>query len=76
MKAKVILPSLLLAIAGCGPVQEAEFEFRTAEVAKRDIVVVVESAGIIQPIRTIEVKSKASGEILSMHTVSGDFVDP
>ncbi len=50
-------------------------EFRTALVEKRDIVVVVESAGVIQPLRTIEVKSKASGEILSMQAETGDFVE-
>jgi len=49
--------------------------FRTGEVEKRDIVVVVEAAGVIEPFLTVEVKSKASGEILKLPVETGDVVE-
>lgn len=75
MKNQVFVGLCLTVILGCEPMPEDRIEFRTAMIDERDIVVVVESAGFIQPFRTIEVKSKASGEILSMHADSGDFVE-
>jgi len=39
-----------------------------------DIQVSVEASGVIEPVRTVEVKSKASGEILSVHADTGDVV--
>jgi len=65
----------LVLTLGCEQQPESQVEFRTASVEERDIVVVVESAGVIQPFRTIEVKSKASGEVLSIHAETGDFVE-
>jgi HlyD family secretion protein len=62
-------------LSACLQVPDTEEDFRTAFVEKRDIVVVVESAGVIQPHRTVEVKSKASGEILSIHAETGDFIE-
>jgi HlyD family secretion protein len=43
-------------------------------VERRDLEVTAEAAGLIEPIRLVEVKSKASGEILSMRVESGDAV--
>ena len=40
-----------------------------------DIQVSVEASGIIEPVTTVEVKSKASGEILSVHADTGDVVE-
>ena len=45
----------------------------TAEV--RDIVVSVSATGVLQPVRIVEVKSKASGEIIDMPVEMGDFVE-
>jgi HlyD family secretion protein len=47
-------------------------EFQAAE--HRSIEVTAEAAGLIEPIRLVEVKSKASGEILSLTVESGDRV--
>jgi HlyD family secretion protein len=47
-------------------------EFQVAEY--RSIEVTAEAAGIIEPIRVVEVKSKASGEILRLPVESGDVV--
>lgn len=41
----------------------------------RDITVSVEATGVLQPIKIVEIKSKASGEILEMGVEIGDFVE-
>ena len=49
--------------------------YDSAPVEIRDIEVNVEAAGVIEPEVTVEVKSKASGEILAMHAETGDVVE-
>jgi HlyD family secretion protein len=44
-------------------------------VERRDIVVSAEAAGVVEPFVTVEVKSKASGEILEVLADSGDRVE-
>jgi HlyD family secretion protein len=46
-----------------------------SEVVKRDIDVVAEAAGALEPIRVVEVKSKASGEVLEVSVETGDHVE-
>ena len=41
----------------------------------RDITVSVEATGVLQPIKVVEITSKASGEILDMPVEMGDFVE-
>lgn len=48
--------------------------YQLAVVERRDITVAVEAAGVIEPLATVEVKSKASGEILSLPVDTGDRV--
>ena len=48
--------------------------YDTATVATRAIEVTVDAAGVIEPEVTVEVKSKASGEILAVHAETGDVV--
>jgi HlyD family secretion protein len=47
----------------------------TAEVERRDIDVAAEAAGVVEPVRTVEVKSKASGEVLEVGVDTGDRVE-
>ena len=55
--------------------EEEEFgELPTVEATIRDITVSVSATGVLQPIRIVEIKSKASGEILHMPVEMGDFV--
>ena len=75
MTNKLCSAPVVLLLLGCQPLQENEASFRTAVVEERDIVVVVESAGIVRPHSTVEVKSKASGEILSIEAETGDFIE-
>jgi HlyD family secretion protein len=49
--------------------------YRAVPVERRDIVVSAEAAGVIEPFVTVEVKSKASGEILEVLADSGDRVE-
>ena len=62
----------LLAV-GCHKAQNAPL-YQAVPVAHRDIVVTATASGAIQPILTLSVKSKASGEILTMPVQSGDEV--
>jgi HlyD family secretion protein len=63
-------------LAGCNRAQEtpAESGPETALVERRTLDIRVEAAGQIEPIRIVEVKSKASGEILRLHVETGDEV--
>lgn len=63
-------------LAGCRPEPSDVVPLYDSEpVVVRDIQVSVEASGVIEPIRTVEVKSKASGEILSVHADTGDVVE-
>jgi HlyD family secretion protein len=71
---RYLLILIVMAITGCTePAPEVVYE--TAPAAPRAIAVSVEAAGIIEPVITVEVKSKASGEILKMDWDTGDQVE-
>jgi len=79
-RAKALALGVLLAgsgaLAACGgsPEAAADTAPETAAVERRDLDVAVEAAGVVEPIRVVEVKSKASGEILALHVETGDMV--
>ncbi len=57
--------------------QEEETEapiYQMVPVVTRDIVVSASAAGTVEPVLTVEVKSKASGEILDVRVETGDKV--
>ncbi|MFQ5703286.1 MAG: efflux RND transporter periplasmic adaptor subunit [Gemmatimonadales bacterium] len=71
----------IIALAGVGyakyyrPTEETEAPvYQMIPVANRDIVVSASAAGEIEPIKTVEVKSKASGAIFEMRVETGDEV--
>lgn len=49
--------------------------YQAVPVATRDIFVSAQAAGVIEPDTTVEVKSKASGEILEIMVQTGDRVE-
>jgi HlyD family secretion protein len=49
--------------------------YDTAGVEWRTIEVAVSSAGVVEPLATVEVKSKASGEVLDLLVATGDTVE-
>ncbi len=61
---------------GCNKSKEGESVdlFTTTKVERRDIEIKVTATGSIEPIRVIEIKSKASGEILALPVETGDIV--
>lgn len=48
--------------------------YQTIPVTARDIVVSASAAGTVEPVTTVEVKSKASGEIFEIKVETGDLV--
>jgi HlyD family secretion protein len=65
------------ALAGCEQAAEvvAPAVYESVEVETRSIQVTVDAAGVVEPESTIEVKSKASGEVLTVHAETGDVVE-
>ena len=67
----------LVLLAGCGE-GEAAVEGApsrlTATVRRGDLIIRAEATGNVEPVRKVEVKSKASGEILRLHADVGDQV--
>lgn len=75
--AALALPGAL-ALTGCGPVEEgsaAAPAFQTTEVAPSPFNVTVEAVGLVEPIRSLEVKSLAAGEITALHADVGDRIE-
>ena len=81
-----LLAAIALATAGCDQIVsmiegsddetvEEEAFFEAVGVVRGDIRVAVEAAGGIEPVTTVEVKSKASGEILELNVDTGDTVE-
>jgi len=66
--------ALLLLAAACGKKPEPVV-FQAVPVEKRSIVVSARASGTVQPDTVVEVKSKASGEILEMRVETGQTVD-
>ena len=68
---------LLPFIVACGSGQAEEApSLQTSTVARGDLMIVAEATGSVEPIRAVEVTSKASGEILRLHVDVGDEVEP
>jgi len=71
----LIAPGLaLMALAACTEPEQATPIYEVAGVARGDIRVSVGSAGVVEPLAAVEVKSKASGEVLELHVETGDSV--
>ena len=66
--------AVTIALASCGDGGEPAPRYETATVARGDLHVTVEASGTIEPVASVEVKSKASGEILELAAEIGDAV--
>ena len=64
---------LLLGVAACKKANSAPM-YEAVAVERRTVVVSAVASGAIEPILTVDVKSKASGEIIEMHVQTGDDV--
>jgi len=65
----------LVFLCACAEDEEMGPIYDTAGVEWRTIEVAVSSAGIVEPLATVEVKSKASGEVLDLLVATGDTVE-
>lgn len=69
----LLLVALLL--SGCAEEEASAPIYDATAVERRTIEVSVGSAGIVEPLATVEVKSKASGEVLELLVETGDIVE-
>jgi HlyD family secretion protein len=74
MRALWFVAALVLAVAGCKNGKPAPL-YEKVPVGLRDLNVSVSAAGAIEPVLTVDVKSKASGEIVEMRVQTGDDVE-
>ena len=68
------LAACAMLAGGCGGQAPAP-RYESAKVARADLRVTVEASGTIEPVADVEVKSKASGEILELTAEIGDTVE-
>lgn len=73
MKRTLLILAVLL-LGACAEKEDIGPVYDTAGVERRTLEVAVSSAGIVEPIATVEVKSKASGEVLDILVETGDLV--
>ena len=66
----------LMIIISCGGKKEEEFKFYTLKEAEtQQLELTVEASGTVEAISSIEIKSKASGQILFLGAEIGDYVE-
>jgi len=70
----VILLAILLVVRMAGPHGPKTAEIPFEPVARRNISLTVEATGAVEPIDLVEVKSKASGQIVKMPVEVGSMV--
>ena len=63
----------LFGIAGCHQTQTPQ-AYEAVAVQRRNLIVSASASGAIEPVLTVDVKSKASGEIIGMNVQTGDDV--
>jgi HlyD family secretion protein len=64
-------------VAGCGTGQAEEApRVQLAEVIRQDLEITAEATGQLEPVRKVEVKSRASGQVLEVLVETGDRVEP
>ena len=73
MKQSVLIFAVLF-VAACAEEADVGPMFDTASSRRATIEVSVSSAGVVEPLATVEVKSKASGEVLELFVETGDLV--
>jgi HlyD family secretion protein len=73
----LFLGAPFLFLLGCGRGEATEAPRRTlAEVVRQDLEITAEASGQLEPLRKVEVKSKASGEVMEVLVDTGDRVEP
>lgn len=74
---RLALAAVIVTTASCSTGESAPVAaFQTEQATRGSLRITAEATGTIEPIRTVEVKSKAGGEILEMLVDVGDEVTP
>src|SRR5687768_9785846 len=76
VKCFVTVLAASFALAACAKKDDEKPKIQTATVERRDIVIDAQATGVVEPINVVEVKSKASGQIVKMPVETGTFVKP
>ena len=76
MRHATTLLCLALTLTACSKKKDERAQVQTAVVERRTIVIDAEATGVVEPINVIEVKSKASGQIVRMPVETGTEVKP
>ena len=72
-----VAAGLALGLAGCRWGEASEVRpVQTTEVTRQNMRITAEATGQVEPVRKVEVKSKASGEVLRLYVDTGDEVQP
>ena len=77
MRITLLIVSMVV-LLGCQKAPKAvtpSATYDAASVETRNIEVTVDASGVVEPESTVEVKSKASGEVLKVHGETGDIVE-
>jgi HlyD family secretion protein len=74
MKRILLAAALAAGLGSACKKEEAAPMYEKVPVERRDIVVAASATGAIEPVLTVDVKSKASGEIMEMRVQTGDDV--
>jgi len=70
---RLLLPAIL--VVACAEEQSSAPTYTSEAVERHSISVSVGSSGIVEPLATVQVKSKASGEVLELLVATGDRVE-
>ncbi len=66
-----------LGLSGCGEGGASEAPaLQASPVLRQNMRITAEATGSVEPVRSVEVKSKASGEVLRLYVDIGDYVEP
>jgi HlyD family secretion protein len=72
----LVVLAMAAGLAGCGTGESAESTALSMGVVERgNLRITAEATGSVEPVRQVEVKSKASGEVLKLHVDVGDQVE-
>ena len=73
-----VIPFLLIILSSCGSNSEPQKEttfYKKESIVTKKLELSIEASGRIEAISSVEIKSKASGEVLFLGAEVGDFVD-
>lgn len=68
--------AMVFSACGQGEAAEESSRLSTVEVIRQDLALTAEATGQLNPLRKVEIKSRASGEVVEVAVDTGDRVEP